>query len=387
MDPRPLDPAPLDPRRAGLSRADLSRADGLRVPRALREAHRGHGADTGAWLDAAPDLAARLLDAWGLRVDGPTAHGAVAWIVPVRRADGSQAVLKLQPRDEETVGEPLALRVWSGDGAVLLLDHDEPSGSMLLERLDASRSIGTLPVPAALDVIGALLRRLHRSPLPPATPPPPPQPPPPAVPSPAPQPPPPPEPPPAPQPTPSPTRATARPPAPATPPDGALRTLADLGARLLDEAPHVVAPDAGWRRVLDGCAAALAEVITEPGDRVLHGDLHYANVLAPLAGSPAAERGEWLAIDPKPLLGDPCYELLPALHNRWDEAVATGDAARVALRRFDRLIESACLDPDRAVAWTLARCLSSLLWALEAPSRPFAAPDLTIARALLARRR
>src|SRR5690606_39320812 len=51
-------------------------------------------------------------------------------------------------------------------------------------------------------------------------------------------------------------------------------------------------------RLVARCAAAVAELLPEAGDRLLHWDLHYANVLA-------GEREPWLAIDPKPLAGDP----------------------------------------------------------------------------------
>ena len=45
---------------------------------------------------------------------------------------------------------------------------------------------------------------------------------------------------------------------------------------------------------------------------LIHTDLHYENVLA-------ADREPWLAIDPKPVSGDPHYELAPMLWNRFDE--------------------------------------------------------------------
>src|SRR5437660_1452079 len=83
----------------------------------------------------------------------------------------------------------------------------------------------------------------------------------------------------------------------------------------------------GHRPALRRWAAATAEVAGEAGDRLLHWDLHFENVLA-------AEREPWLAIDPKPLVGDPGFDVLPALGNRWEEAVATGDPARAIRRRY-----------------------------------------------------
>lgn len=37
-------------------------------------------------------------------------------MLPVQRRDGTPAVLKLQLLDEESAGEPVALRMWNGDG-------------------------------------------------------------------------------------------------------------------------------------------------------------------------------------------------------------------------------------------------------------------------------
>ena len=217
------------------------------------------GANAAAWLDTAPVVADSLLAQWSLTPDGPTTHGAVAWIIPVRRADGTEAVLKLQPVDDETVGEPLALGAWAGHGAVLLFEHDAESGSMLLERLDAARSLGFVANDlVALEALSELLAQLS------------------AVPA----------------------------------PEG-LRRLADVGTALLEQAERVLPRAEGVESLVRDCSAALRQVLPESGDRLLHWDLHYDNVLAPLLG--VADRGSWLAIDPKPLSGDPCFELLPSL--------------------------------------------------------------------------
>ena len=80
-------------------------------------------------------------------------------------ADGSKAVLKLQPVDDETGGEPAALKAWAGQGAVRLLEHDSSSGAMLLERLDASRDLSTMRDDlAAAQIIAELLVQLNSCP-------------------------------------------------------------------------------------------------------------------------------------------------------------------------------------------------------------------------------
>ncbi|GHF81433.1 hydroxyurea phosphotransferase [Kitasatospora xanthocidica] len=290
------------------------------------------GADGLAWAARLPALADELLDRWELRPDGPTAHGVVGLVLPVLRADGRPAALKLQPVDEETAGEPLALRAWRGRGAVRLLDHEPASGALLLERLDSARSLLAVPDDlVALRVIAELLAEL--------------------------------------------TKRQA--------PSG-IRMLADISGGLLERAPAAVAAfgDPDERRLLADCTAALREVCGDPGDRLLHWDLHYGNVLAPL---PESGRGGWLAIDPKPLAGHPGFELLPALRNRWEDVVATGDLARAVHRRFDLLTEALELDRGVATAWTLARVLQNAAWTAEEGRTELDPAQQAVAEVLLGR--
>jgi streptomycin 6-kinase len=99
--------------------------------------------------------------------------------------------------------------------------------------------------------------------------------------------------------------------------------------------------DPSHRRLVADSAAAVREVIDSPGDRLLHWDLHYENILV-------SERAPWLAIDPEPLAGDPAFDLLPALNKRYDLA---------DLRwRFDAMTDVLHLDRKRARAWHLAEC-------------------------------
>jgi streptomycin 6-kinase len=98
---------------------------------------------------------------------------------------------------------------------------------------------------------------------------------------------------------------------------------------MLDFAPDAVRQlaDPGDARLVRRWAAIVAEVAGEPGNALLHGDLHFENVLA-------ADREPWLAIDPKPLRGDPGFDI-PVLHNRRDEVMASVDPRRDILRRYD----------------------------------------------------
>jgi streptomycin 6-kinase len=281
------------------------------VPVELAELHEKYSGEDGrAWIAGLPTLAAAYLDRWQLRVAGPASSGAVALIIPVVRGDGSQAVLKLQPVDDETGGEPAALQAWAGRGAVRLLEHDPSSGAMLLEGLDASRDLTTMEDDlAAAQIIAELLLRLNSVPAP-----------------------------------------------------AGMRQLKDVAAATLSDTPEAIrlAGDPEERRLLIECAARFRELITDPlENRLLHWDLHYFNTLSALDGA-----GEWKAIDPKPLGGDSGFELLPALWNRWDDLVRTGDVSGALLRRFDLMTEVLGLNRHRAVAWSLGRVLQNAVWDL-----------------------
>ncbi|MFI6124709.1 aminoglycoside phosphotransferase family protein [Streptomyces sp. NPDC051064] len=287
-----------------------------------------NGAEGRAFAAALPALAGRFLDGWGLRLDGASMCGMCALVLPVvREADGRGAALKLQMVDAETVGEPVALRVWgaAGAGAVGLLEYDAATGTMLLERLDERRPLTEVPdARLAVRVLAESLARLVRVPAPPG-----------------------------------------------------MRRLGNLAALMLAETPGAagVLEDAGERRLLLDCAAAVREVAGEPGDRLLHWDLHYANILAGRAEEGRA--GEWVALDPKPLAGDPAFDLFPALDQRWD--------ASEVLWRFDLLCGVLELDRERARAWTLGRVLQNALWGIRRGRPGLYADHAEIARQLLGR--
>ncbi|SEQ13318.1 streptomycin 6-kinase [Lentzea xinjiangensis] len=120
----------------------------------------GLGEGAAEWAATLPRLATKACARWRLTPDGAVMHGLCAVVLPVRRADGHPAVLKLTWVDSETEHEPLALRLYDGNGAVRLLDHDEELGALLLERLDR-HSLDDEPIDLAVGVIGELLRR-HR---------------------------------------------------------------------------------------------------------------------------------------------------------------------------------------------------------------------------------
>jgi streptomycin 6-kinase len=284
------------------------------VPAGLR-AQAGLGADWAAWLDGLSRLVAEVADDWELTFDGEPTHGYCALVVPVRTVSGRPAVLKVGFPDDESEHEHLALQHWHGNGAVSLLRADPRRYALLLERLHPE-DLTALGDVEACEVVAGLYRRLH---------------------------------------------------VPAPP---QLRTLtsyverwgADLAA-LPRDAPVP-------RRLVEQALSLGRDLVADPASNgtMIHADLHYENVLA-------ADREPWLAIDPKPVSGDPHYEVAPLLWNRWDEVLGSGDVRTAVRRRFHTVVDTAGLDEDRARDWVVVREVHNAMWTIRDARRAGRRPD------------
>ncbi len=137
------------------------------LPEALVASYHRSGEAGSAWIAGLPHLVTEALERWGVAPDGPVASGEASLVLPVRDADGRQAVLKLQMPKEESEAAIAGLTAWNGQGIVRLLDHDPTTTTMLLERLDASRTLNQAKDDdAAMGVLAGILARLHAAPAP-----------------------------------------------------------------------------------------------------------------------------------------------------------------------------------------------------------------------------
>jgi len=262
------------------------------------------------WVDGLPGVVRELLEGWELTTDGWMMHGFVALVVPVRTGSGRSAVLKISFPDEQAEHEHLALQRWGGRGAVRLLRADPHRRAMLLERLHPERLTEVEDVEAC-EVVAGLYSQLH---------------------------------------------------VPALPQLRTLSSYVEGWAAALAELPR----DAPLpRRLVEQAISLARDFVADPGSvgTLIHGDLHYENVMA-------ADREPWLAIDPKPVDGDPHYEPAPMLWNRFDELAASssGQSVREGVRRrFHTLVDAAGLDEHRARDWVVVRMLDNARERLQDP--------------------
>ena len=101
------------------------------------------------------------------------------------------------------------------------------------------------------------------------------------------------------------------------------------------------------RDLLDAAIKALEELAPTQGEQVLlHQDLHAENVMS-------AEREPWLAIDPKPLVGEREFGLASIIRSS-----ELGHSERAVRHRLDRLTSELGLDRERARKWALGQTIA-----------------------------
>jgi streptomycin 6-kinase len=278
------------------------------VPRILQDGV-GRTDEGRDWIARLPDLVGRAARRWDLRAGAPFTTGSASWTAPVTRADGTAAVLKVSFPHDEARHEAAALRAWHGHGVPLLLDEAADDWALLLEAVSPGTSLGesSAPVEVRLLAGAAVLRALLDAP-------------------------------------------------------GAggvaVPAMADVCAAWAD----LVVDRAGRAGELvdQGLAREAVHLLrTLPADppggsAMVHGDLNPGNVL-----QGAGDR--WVAIDPKPMVGDPAYDLWPLLE-QVDDPFAHPDPGATLDHRVALVAQAVGLDPHRVAGWGAARGVEGALW-------------------------
>ena len=258
-------------------------------------------------MHAPADLVTHLAALWHLDVGPafPTTFGLPGnFVAPARRADGSTAVLKISQYVPETRTELAALRLWDGQGAARLLAADPDHGALLLEHIQPGGMLAEAATDedGAVEVTAGLLRQLWR-PLPGAH---------------------------------------------------ELRPLETWCAAYDRNRAALSRGVDGFPAALFQRADALRAHLLSSTTRcvALHGDLHHYNVLR-------SARAEWLAIDPKGLAGDPCFDICQFLRN---PVPVPPDVNR---RRVDVFCAELGLERERVQQWCLVHAMLNACWDYE----------------------
>jgi streptomycin 6-kinase len=247
------------------------------------------------WLQDLPARVAACVQKWKLELEAAYPQSFVSIVFPARRADGSNAVLKIQYPHAESDYEEEALRLWNGEGAVRLFGYDSGHHALLIERCEPGNHLSGTEADEALQVLAGLLPRLWVK--------------------------------------------AGKP----------FRSLHDEAAGWLRDLPQ------SWDRLGRPFEVALLDAVLEglewlcrtQGEQVLvHQDLHGDNVLR-------AEREPWLVIDPKPLTGEKEFSLAPIIRG-----YEFGHSRADVVHRLDKLTSDLRLDRERSRLWALAQTLA-----------------------------
>jgi streptomycin 6-kinase len=214
-------------------------------------------------------------------------------------------VLKVSPHLAETREEIAALAVWDGRGAARLLAAKPELGGLLLERVQPGTMLTEVAAAdddAATRIAAGVLRDLWR---------------------------------------------------PAAETDG-LRPLESWCAAFARNRAALSSGASDFPTGLFERADTLrADLLASTAQPVaLHGDLHHFNVLR-------SNRAGWLAIDPKGLIGDRCFDVCQFLRN--PEPVPPS----VNSRRLDIFCVELGLDPRRTRDWCLVHAVLDACWSFE----------------------
>jgi len=253
-----------------------------------------------AWDASAAELVGTMLHRWHLTAGEAFVGGEAASVLRVTTQDGTAAVLKVGFPHEEAVWEAVALEAWGPALAPRVLRQDAWTWALLLEDVRPGIPLARAAMPArdALVVGAELYGRLGARAVPP-------------------------------------------------------------GILLLEEAmaPFVARAAASAPADDELLRAGLAEfevLLQLPGgDALLHGDYNPGNVLQSAEG--------WVAIDPKPVRGDPAFDLWPLvsqLGTVWSEP----HPEAVLARQLDVVCSVAGVDRDRSARWGFARSALNISW-------------------------
>jgi streptomycin 6-kinase len=247
-------------------------------------------------------------------------------VAPATTPDGASVVYKITIPHDEARGEGAALAAYAGNGAVRLIAHEPSTLEILMERAEPGHDLWNLPDDGErLTVACELMRRLWRP----------------------------------------------------------LDDIADIDS-LADVAPawaavterRLITSEVPWTTepIERGIDLLRSESTDGAWSVLLHGDLHPGNILA-------AERHAWLAIDPKPLVGDRAFEPVQILTQCNGQIVEPPSPDEVS-GRLETIADLCDLDAVRIGRWAIGRCAEWSMWSWEHGHTVDAAIAYTWARVL-----
>jgi len=260
------------------------------------------------WLDSLPDLLAKYAQLWDLEIGAPFKDLSYNFVAPAKRADGTRAVIKTGFPNSELDTEIAALRHFDGCSTVYLYEADREQSIFLLERTKPGKSLWKMEDERTINILLDILPSLWRT----------------------------------------------------YEGDFPFPTVKDWGrgfSRLRKRYKGGTGPFE--TTLIEKAEISFRELITSSDDPVLlHGDLHHGNILS-------SEREPWLAIDPKGVLGEPCYEVGAFIRNPMPGLLKKESPRGLLLQRVDQIVERLGFDRQRVIGWAFSQAILAAIWCEE----------------------
>ncbi|WP_245210583.1 aminoglycoside phosphotransferase family protein [Priestia aryabhattai] len=255
------------------------------------------------WLTDFPQLIRYCQQRWRINIHShfPLSYHFVA---PARKADGSELVVKFFVEPSELLHEQETLTALAGENTVKIVDSDAEKGILLLEKLSPGYSLSSLSTKDEAALIAArLMKSLWRMPH----------------------------------------------------SDSTIETAVKREKHLqkyVEAYPNGI--DFLSSETLQHALAVFSELNrTSQQLFLLHGDSHHDNIL---------QSGEaWKIIDPKGLIGEKEYEIIPFLLNHLPKT----NVAEVVDHRINIFVKELNVSKKRILLWGYAHSVLATCWLIE----------------------
>ncbi|MGM9950226.1 MAG: aminoglycoside phosphotransferase family protein [Lysinibacillus sp.] len=252
------------------------------------------------WLSALPSLVEQYAEKWRLQVGEPVEQLSYHYVVKVRDLEQRPLILKLGIPGEDVTREMHAVEVYGGERFAKLLAYDEADGVLLLERLEPGFMLSEIKEEEiAIHHFVEVWKAIRR------------------------------------------------------PAEGMFPSIREWFAGLGEYMGGYPKGDGPVPYSLVKKAQHYAREIeeTSAANELLHGDLHHYNILYD------AGRG-WCAIDPKGVVGDAYFDLVPFLFNElYDQDVLK--------QRVEMICRMLHLQEERLLKASIALLTLQTCWAAE----------------------
>jgi len=261
------------------------------------------------WLNQLPKLLKEFEQMLDIHIHPSFDNLSFNYVAPCTLADGSHAVLKCVVPNKELITEIAALKHFNGNGSAKLIRSDSEFGWVIIERLEPGVLLSSIKDDEITTRIFVnIMQQLHK-----------------------------------------PIKMDNEFPT--------IETWLKGFERLHQEFNGGTGP---FPSEFVDCAEKLSkELLLSSRKRVLlHGDLHHYNILS-------SKRDNWLAIDPKGVVGEPEYEVGAFMKNPMPELMFLSHVEKLLARRIDIIAEMTGFDRQRLLAWSFVKAMLTAWWCYE----------------------